>query len=76
MKRKELNDLKTKEIEALKKMATETRIGANKKKMESVGGKDKNLKSSWSLRKNLAQIMTVIKEKEIIESLQPKAEDK
>lgn len=72
MKKKEFNDLKVKEMKALKKLANEKRLEASKKRMEIVGGKEKNLKATNNLRHDLAQILTVIREKEIIEKLQPK----
>jgi ribosomal protein L29 len=76
MKRKEFNDLRTKDLKALKKLAMEKKLEAAKKRMEIVGGKEKNLKATNNLRHDLAQILTLIREKEIIEKLQPKEEIK
>lgn len=76
MKRKEFNDLKVKDIENLKKMATGKKLEIGKKRMEIVGAKEKNLKSVGNLRHDLAQILTLIREKEILERLQPKEEIK
>jgi ribosomal protein L29 len=76
MKRKEFNDLKAKDIKALKKMAREKKLEAAKKRMEILGGKEKNLKATNNLRHSLAQILTLIREKEILEKLQPKEEIK
>ena len=70
MKRKEFNDLKTKDILALKKLGREKKFEASKKRMEIMGGKEKNLKATNNLRHSLAQILTVVREKEIIEKLQ------
>jgi ribosomal protein L29 len=70
MKRKEFNELKEKDINALKKLATAKKFEASKKRMEIMGGKEKNLKATNNLRHTLAQILTVIREKEIIEKLQ------
>jgi ribosomal protein L29 len=72
MKRKEFNDLREKDIKALRILATAKRFEASKKRMEILGGKEKNLKATNNLRHDLAQILTVIREKEIIEKLQPK----
>jgi ribosomal protein L29 len=69
MKRKDFNDLKTKDIKSLKKMAQEKKLEASKKRMEIVGGKEKNLKATNNLRHELAQILTLVREKEIIEKL-------
>jgi ribosomal protein L29 len=76
MKRKEFNDLRTKDIKTLKKLAREKKFEAEKKKMEILGGKEKNLKATNNLRHDLAQILTLVREKEIIEKLQPKEEVK
>lgn len=76
MKRKEFNDLRTKDLKALKKMAQETKLKASKKKMEIMGGKEKNLKATNNLRHDLAQILTVVREKEIIEKLEKKGAKK
>lgn len=76
MKRKEFNDLKTKEMGTLKKLAMGKRLEASKKRMEIVGGKEKNLKATNNLRHELSQILTVIREKEIIEKLQKKGDSK
>lgn len=72
MKRKEFNDLRQKDIKALRSMATARRFEISKKRMEVMGGKEKNLKATNNMRHDLAQILTVIREKEIIEKLQPK----
>ena len=69
MKRKEFNDLKTKDIKSLKKLSMEKKFEADKKKMEITGGKEKNLKATNNLRHDLAQILTVIREKEILEKI-------
>lgn len=70
MKRKEFNELRTKDMLTLKKLAMEKRLEAAKKKMEVLGSKEKNLKSTNNLRHDLAQILTLIREKEIMEKLQ------
>jgi ribosomal protein L29 len=72
MKRKDFNDLRIKDIKSLKKMAMAKKFEAAKHRMEILGGKEKNLKSTNNLRHDLAQILTLIREKEIMEKLQPK----
>lgn len=74
MKRKEFTDLKNKTIEDLTKFVREKREDSLKKKMEGVSGKDKNLKSYRNLRREIAQVLTLIKEKQIIEKLKKKGE--
>ncbi len=75
MKKKEFNDLKIKDINTLKKLAREKKLEADKKQMEIMGGKEKNLKATNNLRHDLAQILTVVREKEIIEMLGAKKEE-
>jgi ribosomal protein L29 len=75
MKRKELNDLRTKDLKALSKMAMEKKFEVKKNKMAMLGGKEKNLKVTNNLRHDLAQILTVMKEKEILEKIQSKKEE-
>jgi ribosomal protein L29 len=70
MKRKDFNDLRTKDLTTLKKLATDKKLEASKKKMEIMGGKDKNLKAHRIMRRDLAQVLTLIREKEIMEKLQ------
>jgi len=76
MKRKDLIGLRGKTIKDLKKLAYEKKTEATKKKMEIMGGKEKNLKSNRILMTEVAKILTLIREKEIIESLEPKEEVK
>lgn len=70
MKRKDFTDLRTKDIKTLKKLAMEKKLEVAKKKMEIMGGKEKNIVAAGNLRKELAQILTLVREKEIIEKLQ------
>lgn len=76
MKRKEFNDLKGKTIVELKKMASEKGAQAVKNKMQILGGREKNLKLHRNLRAEVAKILTLVREKEIIEELAPKEEVK
>lgn len=75
MKRKDFNDLRTKDLKSLKALARAKKFEADKKRMEIMGGKEKNLKATNNLRHDLAQILTLVREKEIIEKLQPKTEE-
>lgn len=76
MKRKELNELRGKNIKDLNKIALEKRLESEKARMKMFGGKEKNLKVGRNLAREIAKILTLIREKEIIESLQPKVEEK
>lgn len=73
MKRKEFNDLREKNIQELEKIALEKKLEAEKAKMKMLGGKEKNLKVRKNLAKEIAKILTLVREKEIIESLQLKS---
>ncbi|OGM19158.1 50S ribosomal protein L29 [Candidatus Woesebacteria bacterium RIFCSPHIGHO2_01_FULL_38_10] len=76
MKKKDLKILRLKKNEELKSLGYEKkkellRIGAEVKV-----GKEKNLKKVKMLRKNIAQILTLIREKEIWEEEKEKFERK
>ncbi len=75
MKRKEFTGLRNKTIKDLEKLVREKKEESLKKKMEGVSGKDKNLKGYRNLRREIAQALTLIKEKQIIEELKSKSEE-
>lgn len=64
MKIKELKDLKTKDIKDLEKLVAKQKLELIKNQVKIAGAKEKNLKKSWSLRKEIAQILTIIKSKQ------------
>ena len=72
MKRKDFNDIRGKTIQELGKMVAEKKVEAIKKKMESLAGKEKNLKVYRNSRREIAKILTLIREKEILEKIQTK----
>ncbi len=67
MKKKDLQELRKKEIPELKNLAEEKRLEIERVRAEIVSGREKNLKKVKNLRRDLAQILTLIKEKEILE---------
>lgn len=69
MKIKEFKELRNKDIKSLRKLAYTKRLEVIKKDMAVKGGKEKNLKSVGNLRNELAKILTLVREKEIIEKL-------
>lgn len=71
MKRKDYTDLKGKTITELTKMISVKRTEAIKKKMQILAGKEKNLKLYRNLRAEIAKILTLVREKEILEKVQP-----
>lgn len=66
MKIKELNSIKIKDIKDLEVMISKLRLELMKNQVKIAGGKEKNLKKSWSLKKEIAQMQTIIKEKESV----------
>ncbi|HJY98550.1 MAG TPA: 50S ribosomal protein L29 [Patescibacteria group bacterium] len=75
MKKKEITELKGKTIKELFKMANSKKEEAKKTAVSVAAGKEKNLKVLKNARREIAQILTIIKEKEIMEKLQPKKEE-
>ncbi|MGA3291751.1 MAG: 50S ribosomal protein L29 [Candidatus Microgenomates bacterium] len=71
MKRKDFTGLREKTIKDLKALASKKRIESIKTKMGIMSGKEKNLKLHRNLDREIAKILTLIREKEIIEKLQP-----
>ncbi len=63
MKIKELKEIKNKESKDLETMVSKLRIELNKNQVKIAGGKEKNLKKGWNLRKEIAQILSVLKNK-------------
>ena len=75
MKKKDFTDLKGKTIKDLLKMANDKKSEVKKAKMNVLAGKDKNLKSSRNLKRDIAQILTLVREKEIVVKLKMKNEE-
>lgn len=74
MKIKELTNIKNKTIKELIKLVFDKKIEAKKAKVNSISGKEKNLKISKNMKRDIAQILTVIREKQIVEKLSRKEE--
>jgi ribosomal protein L29 len=72
MKRKDFTELKEKTGAELIKLAGKKKTEATKKKMEILAGKEKNLKAYKNLRQEIAKILTLVREKEILEKLTSK----
>jgi ribosomal protein L29 len=64
MKKSKIIEARSKEITELKKQLMETQQQLVKLRLEIASGKIKNTKASKSLRKDIAQLLTLIKEKE------------
>lgn len=67
MKRKDLSKLKGKSQKELIKLANDQKTEILKVIADLKAGKEKNLKKASNLRRDHAQILTIIREKELIE---------
>ena len=63
MKIKELKDIKTKDTKDLEKTVSKLRMDLSKNAVKIAGGKEKNLKKARNIKKEIAQILTIIKSK-------------
>ena len=63
MKIKELKSLKNEEIKKLEDLVSKKRLLLLKNAVKIASGKEKNLKTAWILRKEIAQILTILKQK-------------
>jgi ribosomal protein L29 len=75
MKRKDFTGLRGKTIKELQKLAYEKKTEAIKKKMDIMGGKEKNIKLYRNLMTEVAKILTLVREKEIVEKIEAKSEE-
>lgn len=67
MKRKELSPIREKTREAIEKAVQEKRLELAKVQAELRLGRVKNVKVAKNLRRDIAQLMTILREKKIIE---------
>jgi len=76
MKTKDFKELRSKDVGSLKKLVADKWKKVVKAKMAAVASKEKNTKLALNIRREIAKILTLIKEKEIIEKITPKEEVK
>lgn len=76
MKTKDLKDLRSKDVKSLKKLVSEKRLEAAKAKMGTVAGKEKNIKLALNIRREIAKILTLVREKEILEKIEAETKTK
>lgn len=67
MKKGELTELRSKDIDELKKLVADKRLELTKVMAEIKAGREKNLKKAKNLRREIARALTLIREKELIE---------
>lgn len=65
MKQKELTKIRTKETDALLKEVTELKQQRDRALADMKAGKESNLKKAKMVKREIAQYMTVIREKEL-----------
>ena len=67
MKRKDLNSLRTKNIQELEKFLNEKRTEIMKVRVRTKVSKEKNLKHVKMLKRDISQVYTILTEKRLIE---------
>lgn len=72
MKIKEVKELLTKTVKELETLVSKKKLELVKNTVKIAGGKEKNLKVAWQLKKDIAQILTAIKVKELEQKLNNK----
>lgn len=63
MKKKQLGEIKNKTAEELEKLILEAGFQLNKLKLDLLSGKNKNKRAGKGLRKDIAQMKTIINQK-------------
>lgn len=63
MKTKDLQNLRGKELKEVESLLAKKKLELSKLEVKILSGKEKNLKARKNLKKEIAQIMTVLKEK-------------
>ncbi len=72
MKTKDLNDIRKKDIEELRKTVEEKKEDLRKVNLDTTLGQEDNPKKAKLIKKDIAQIMTIVKEKLLLEKIQTK----
>jgi ribosomal protein L29 len=66
MKKKDLTDLRNKKISELEKLLSKKRNELINTYAKIKAGQEKNLKKAKNIRRDVAQILTIIREKELL----------
>lgn len=72
MKKKEMNEVKAKDIKEMEKILSEKKTDIMKTRAQIVASKEKNLKKIKMAKRDISQISTIIREKQIAEKLKDK----
>lgn len=65
MKKKELNELKQKEVKDLKGLIAKKKLELIENAVKIAKSANKNTKLNWKLKKEIAQIMSILRIKEL-----------
>ncbi len=60
-----IKDIKVKEVKELEAAVSKLSLELIKNQVKIAGGKEKNLKKSWAIKRELAQVLTVLKIKKL-----------
>ena len=75
MKKMELNKLREKTLKQLKVQVAKDKLELMRIKSKVMVGKEKNLKKIKNLKREIAQTLTIIREKELIENQEQTTKD-
>ena len=67
MKKKDLSEARAKDTKEIAKLIEDKKLKLDKVRVEISAGEEKNVKAVANLKREIAQLMTVLKEKEIME---------
>lgn len=70
MKRTELNEIKNLEINTLRQRVKKAKAELADSVMDKNMGQVKDVKSIWKKRKNIAQMLTILRQKQLISELE------
>jgi len=76
MKKKDLTGIRSKTKKELKTLADKKAVDLAKAKVAIKAGQEKNLKKIKLIRHEISQLLTVLREKEIVEKLDERVEKK
>ena len=65
MKKKEIQELKVKEVKELNDMLTKKRIELDSSLIDLQAGRTKNVHTSRNIRHDIARILTIVKQKKV-----------
>jgi len=67
VKKKDLSEARAKDTKEIAKLIEDKKLKLDKVRVEISAGEEKNVKAVANLKREIAQLMTVLKEKEIME---------